>query len=50
MKKKAGMWLILLLLIFMMTGCGTSETTSETTDKEDVDKLQIGLSFDSFVI
>ena len=50
MKKKAGMWLILLLLIFIMTGCGTSESTSETTDKEDTDKLQIGLSFDSFVI
>ena len=50
MKKKAGMWLILLLLIFIMTGCGTSESTSETTDKEDADKLQIGLSFDSFVI
>ena len=44
------MWLILLLLIFIMTGCGTSESTSETTDKEDADKLQIGLSFDSFVI
>ena len=52
MKKKRGIALLITALMFVLcvTGCGTQkiETTKKETTEEK--KLQIGLSFDSFVI
>lgn len=52
MKKKRGIVLLITALMFVLcvTGCGTQkiETTKKETTEEK--KLQIGLSFDSFVI
>lgn len=52
MKKKRGIALLITALMFVLcvTGCGTQkiETTKKETTEEN--KLQIGLSFDSFVI
>ena len=39
-----------MLLCLMLTGCGDQDETAETDQASEEDKLQIGLSFDSFVI
>ena len=51
MKKRAGIFLMIgVMVILLLTGCGagTEETASDSDGEKD--KLQIGLSFDSFVI
>ena len=42
--------LSLVLFILMVTGCGTREENVNVQQKENDDKIQIGMSFDSFVI
>ena len=48
-------WLSIFLMVsvmfaLMITGCGSKTEETETTHESEEDKLQIGLSFDSFVI
>ena len=51
MKKKTGIFLIIgIVLALMLTGCGKQSVETETAHTTEEDKLQIGLSFDSFVI
>ena len=51
MKKKTGIFLIIgIVLALMLTGCGKQSMETETAHTTEEDKLQIGLSFDSFVI
>mgnify|MGYP004571584225 FL=1 len=51
MKKKVIAFLVVgVMLVFMMTGCGSKTDETEATQVSEEDKLQIGLSFDSFVI
>ena len=51
MKKKTGIFLIIgIVLALMLTGCGKQSVETETSHTTEEDKLQIGLSFDSFVI
>lgn len=47
MKKKIG--IIFLALLMLLTACGSTEKETEVT-KEEEEKIQIGMSFDSFVI
>lgn len=46
--KKGIAWILCLLLV--LTGCGAVESDSDDTDAKQEDKIQIGMSFDSFVI
>lgn len=48
MKKKLLMLLVVLVLLF--TGCGGKEVESDNTSGEEEKKIEIGMSFDSFVI
>lgn len=50
MKRK--IWLLVMMAVLLLTvsACGTAQQEPETTKKEEARKLQIGLSFDSFVI
>ena len=41
---------LLLCMVMLLTGCGQNTTDEVVTTEEDHDKLQIGMSFDSFVI
>nr|WP_295254751.1 substrate-binding domain-containing protein [uncultured Blautia sp.] len=51
MKKKVIAFLVVgVMLVFMMTGCSSKTDETEATQVSEEDKLQIGLSFDSFVI
>ena len=51
MKRKPGIFLIIgVLVLILLTGCGTGTEETASEDSKEVDKLQIGLSFDSFVI
>lgn len=50
MKKGRWTFLIMVLALAFTAGCGTAQREPEKTEKEEEDKLQIGLSFDSFVI
>ena len=51
MKKKTGIFLIIgIVLALMLTGCGKQSVETETAHTTEEDNLQIGLSFDSFVI
>ena len=51
MKKKVSVFLVVgVMLVLMMTGCGSKTDEAEATQVSEEDKLQIGLSFDSFVI
>ena len=51
MKKKVSVFLMVsVLLVLMMTGCGSKTEETEAKQVSEEDKLQIGLSFDSFVI
>lgn len=47
---KKGILSLLLLLVLTLSGCGGSEERVVEEDVETEDKLQIGMSFDSFVI
>ncbi len=47
MKKRLA-WI--LCLILMLTGCGAADINSNVADVEEEEKIQIGMSFDSFVI
>lgn len=49
MKKRTGCLLLALCLLLITVGCGTTEKGRESEDGEEK-KIQIGLSFDSFVI
>lgn len=49
MKKRIGCLLLTLGLLFSAAGCGTVESGRENDDGEE-EKIQIGMSFDSFVI
>lgn len=48
MSKK--LWGIFLMISLCLTGCGQSETNEVVMKEEVNDKIQIGMSFDSFVI
>ena len=51
MKKKVSVFLMVgVMLVLMMTGCGSKTEETEAKQVSEEDKLQIGLSFDSFVI
>ena len=51
MKRKTGIFLIIgVLVLILLTGCGTGTEETASEDSKEDDKLQIGLSFDSFVI
>ena len=51
MKKKTGIFLIIgIVLALMLTGCGKQSVETETAHTTEEDKLQIGLSFDSFAV
>ena len=51
MKKKTGVFLIIsVILLLLLAGCGSQSEEAETEDKVEEKKVQIGLSFDSFVI
>ena len=50
MKKGRWTFLIMVLALAFTAGCGTAQREPEKTEKEEEDKLQIGLSFVSFVI
>lgn len=47
---KKGILSFLLLLLFLLAGCGRSEEHIAEEDIEAEEKMQIGMSFDSFVI
>lgn len=46
--KRRFAWILCLMLV--LTGCGTVESDSDNMDAKEEDKIQIGMSFDSFVI
>lgn len=46
--KKGLVWI--LCLVFVLTGCGTTESSNNVVADKEEDKIQIGMSFDSFVI
>ena len=51
MKKRAGIFLIIsAMLLMLLAGCGSQSEETEATHTSEEKKLQIGLSFDSFVI
>ena len=51
MKRKTGIFLIIgAIMLILLTGCGTGTEETASEDSKEADKLQIGLSFDSFVI
>ena len=51
MKRKTGIFLIIgVLVLILLTGCGTGTEETASEDSKEADKLQIGLSFDSFVL
>ena len=51
MKRKTGIFLIIgVIMLILLTGCGTGTEETASEDSKEADKLQIGLSFDSFVI
>lgn len=50
MKKRGGVLFIILLVLAFASGCGSTEQVPEKAEQKEEDKLQIGLSFDSFVI
>ena len=51
MKKRAGIFLLIgAMLVLLLTGCGSQSEETETDDTTEEAKVQIGLSFDSFVI
>lgn len=49
MKRRIGCLALAALLLFIMAGCGKAESGRENVEGEEK-KIQIGLSFDSFVI
>lgn len=49
-KKIKVLLMVFFLLSFMLAGCQSEEVSPEKEVKVDEDKLQIGMSFDSFVI
>lgn len=50
MKKRGGVLFIILLVLAFASGCGSTGQVPEKAEQKEEDKLQIGLSFDSFVI
>ena len=50
MKKHIGRFLLILILLITMAGCGSMEKEMTEGEKDKEDKIQIGLCFDSFVI
>lgn len=48
MKKRV--WLLCLLALLLLTGCGGASKETQSEENETEEQLQIGLSFDSFVI
>ena len=50
MKKKKWLFLTVLILAMMLPGCGNTQQELRIEETEKEEKLQIGLSFDSFVI
>nr|WP_295279753.1 substrate-binding domain-containing protein [uncultured Blautia sp.] len=50
MRKKNWLLLPFVLLLVLSAGCGNKTVEPEKTEKKQEDRLQIGLSFDSFVI
>ena len=50
LKMNRRLWSILLAACLVLTGCGKSETQEIVTKEEANEKVQIGMSFDSFVI
>lgn len=43
-------WIAILCLIFILTACNSPDNEKDTFHAEEENKIQIGLSFDSFVI
>lgn len=43
-------WLLMLCLAFVLVSCGGSDSRKDTSDTQEEEKIQIGMSFDSFVI
>ena len=50
MKKKKWLFLTVLILALLISGCGDTQQEPRREEMEKEEKLQIGLSFDSFVI
>lgn len=50
MKKKKWLFLTVLILALLISGCGDTQQEPRREEMEKEGKLQIGLSFDSFVI
>ena len=48
--RKLAAFALAVSMLLTFTGCANQETTSTTHDEVEDDKLQIGMSFDSFVI
>ena len=52
-KTRGGILLICFLLLFLLltaTGCTTEKSEERSSEADQADRLQIGMSFDSFVI
>lgn len=50
MKKANVLGVMLCVILLVLTGCGSSKGTKENKEAAEKKKLQIGISFDSFVI
>ncbi len=46
--KKGLVWILCLMLV--LSGCGSVDNSNDTADIKEEEKIQIGMSFDSFVI
>ena len=49
MKKKRTLWGLICGIMLLLTACGSTEDSSDVQTEEE-DKIQIGMSFDSFVV
>lgn len=49
MKKKRILWGLICGIMLLLTACGSTEDSSDVQTEEE-DKIQIGMSFDSFVV
>lgn len=49
-KQKKIVWILYLCLTLILTSCASTDNKKDASDTQQEDKIQIGMSFDSFVI